>query len=157
MKHGFYPHAVSIILLARQCRTAKMCFLQSWGIWISCGPTDCAGFVLHEGILTVCSGGRYLNLGDIHMGGKGRKWKWSPHTFLHGERQIEWRLHVDAKTELNWVAQYMCEINFLVQHISFCHFHSIPPLLLAHCCLQLLTIQLYVNIDLDICLPREEL
>lgn len=45
-------------------------------IWIGCGLTDCAGFVLHEGTLTLCSQGRYL-IGDIHMGGKGGKCKWN--------------------------------------------------------------------------------
>lgn len=38
-----------------------MRFLQSARIWIGCGATDCAEFVVHGGTLTVCSGGRYLN------------------------------------------------------------------------------------------------
>lgn len=67
---------LSIILLFSQCKTAKMCFLQSEQIWIGCGPTDCTVFVIYEGTLTVCSGGRYLNLGNIHMGGRVGKRKW---------------------------------------------------------------------------------
>lgn len=63
---------VSIILLPRLYKS----FFQSQHISIGCGSTDSAGFFLHAGILTMCSGGRYLNLGDIHMGGKARKWRW---------------------------------------------------------------------------------
>lgn len=49
---------------------------------MGCGPTDCAGFVLHEGALTLCSEGRYLNHGDVHMGGKGGRGKWYPCSLL---------------------------------------------------------------------------
>lgn len=70
---NFILISISIILLHFILLLDKVCFLQSREIWIGCGTTDCAGFVLHEGALTVCSGGRYLNLGNIHMGGKGGK------------------------------------------------------------------------------------
>lgn len=91
---------ISITLLLSQCRTTKMCFLQSRQIWIGCGSTDCAGFGLHEGTLTVCSGGRYLNLGDVHMGGKGGKWKWYPRSLFCMLKETNWRLRVNAKTDI---------------------------------------------------------
>lgn len=114
--------AVSIILLLSWCKTAKMCFLQSREIWIGCGPTDCAGFVLHEGTLTVCSGGRYLNLGDTHMGGKGEKWKWYPSSlfclpkgkltdgYMSTQKLISTRLmtHIFPSAELSLLSVIRC-------------------------------------------------
>lgn len=54
-------------------KTCQMCFPKSQQIWMGSLPTDCARIVLHEGTLTVCSEGIYLNLADIHMGGKRRE------------------------------------------------------------------------------------
>lgn len=142
-------------------KTAKMCFLQSQQIWIGCGPTDCAYFVLHEGILTVCSGGRYLNLGDIHMGGKRRKWKWYPYSLFCMLKGKQTGLHVNAKKIF---LPSIWQRYFLVYNFYFCHSSNVQTFsflstqystLLAHDCLQLLTMQLYINRGLDICLHME--
>lgn len=85
-----------------------MSFPQSQHIWIGCGTTDCAGFVLHEGTLTVCSGGRYRNLRDIHMGGKGGKWNG-----IYARFSARWKankLKATCDTNISWC-------------IFFCFFH----------------------------------
>lgn len=105
-KHAFNPHLFS------QSKTAKVSFLQSQHIWIGCGPTDCAGFVLHEGTLTVCSGGRYLNLGDVHMGGKGGKWNG-----IYARFSARWKANkpkATCDTNISWCIVF-----------SFCHSSSV--------------------------------
>lgn len=132
---------VSIILLPRLYKS----FFQSQHISIGCGSTDSAGFFLHAGILTMCSGGRYLNLGDIHMGGKARKWKWYTCSLFC-------KLKGNQKKILLRPWQLVHNFYFFhssnVQTFSSLNLNAVFnfELLLVHDSLQLLTIQLYVSI-----------
>lgn len=126
-----------------------MSFLQSQHIWIGCGPTDCAGFVLHEGTLTVCSGGRYLNLGDIHMGGKGGKWNG-----IYARFSARWKANkpkATCDTNISWCIIFSFFHSSSVQTF----FSFISTMFSVHDSLQLLTIQLYIYTDFYIYLHRQ--
>lgn len=95
----FYPHYCHHSF-TQPMQNCQLCFLLPQQTWIGCGPTDCGGFVLHEGTLTVCSGGRYLNLGDIHMGGREGRCQWHPLSsllMLKGKQTKGYKLKVKSK------------------------------------------------------------